>query len=61
MVEKACRVCNYLTEAKKCPACGSEDLSSKWKGEIIIADPERSEAAKKPGISKPGKYALSVD
>ncbi len=61
MAEKACRVCNYLTEGKKCPACGSDNLSSKWKGEIIISDSKKSEAAKKLGIGKPGKYALAVD
>jgi DNA-directed RNA polymerase subunit E" len=61
MVVKACKVCSYLTEDKKCQACGSDDLSSRWKGEVMIVDPEKSETAKKLGITKPGRYALAVD
>jgi DNA-directed RNA polymerase, subunit E'''' (EC 2.7.7.6) len=61
MVLKACRVCHFLTEDKKCPSCGSDDLSAKWKGEVIINSVDKSETAKKLGITKPGKYALSVD
>ncbi len=61
MVVKACKVCSYLTEEKKCPACGSDELSVRWKGEVMIANPEKSEIAKKLGITKSGRYALSVD
>ena len=57
---KACKVCKYLTEEKKCPACGGDDLSLKWKGEVVISSPEKSETAKALGVTKPGKYALSV-
>mgnify|MGYP001626510651 CR=1 FL=1 len=57
---RACRVCNFLTEEKKCPNCGSDDLSLKWKGIIIVSDPEKSEIAKSLGITKKGSYALSV-
>ncbi|MCL4400836.1 MAG: DNA-directed RNA polymerase, subunit E'' [Candidatus Parvarchaeota archaeon] len=60
MVLKACKVCSFLTEEKKCPICGSDELSVKWKGLVIIAAPEKSETAKKLGITKPGRYALSV-
>jgi len=60
MALKACKVCSYLTEEKKCPLCGSDDLSLKWKGQVIIADPEKSATAKKLGVTKSGKYALSV-
>ncbi len=61
MVIKACKVCSYLTEEKKCPICGGDELSVKWKGQVIIVDPEKSQTAKRLGITKPGKYALSVD
>jgi DNA-directed RNA polymerase subunit E" len=57
---KACKVCRYLTEEKKCPICGSEELSLKWKGEVVISDPQKSETAKALGVTKPGKYALLV-
>jgi DNA-directed RNA polymerase subunit E" len=61
MALKACRVCNYLTEERKCPMCGSDDLSLKWKGVVIISDGEKSEIAKAMNISKNGKYAISVE
>lgn len=60
MALKACKVCSYLTEEKKCPLCGSEELSLKWKGQVAISDPEKSATAKALGITKPGKYALSI-
>ncbi|MCW1294049.1 MAG: hypothetical protein OH316_02495 [Candidatus Parvarchaeota archaeon] len=61
MVEKACKVCGHITEGKRCEICGSEDLSAKWKGVIEIIDPERSKVAEDLKITKPGKYALSVE
>lgn len=61
MALKACRVCKHLTEGKKCEICGSEDLTLKWKGEINIVDPEKSIIAKELGITKPGRYAISVE
>ncbi len=60
MTEKACKVCSFITEEKKCPSCGSEELSVKWKGVVYIFSPEKSETAKKLNITKPGKYALAV-
>ncbi len=41
--------------------CGSEDLSLKWKGIVIVSDSEKSVIAKTIQISKNGRYALSVD
>jgi DNA-directed RNA polymerase subunit E" len=61
MVLKACKVCSHLTEEKKCIICGSDELSSRWKGEVMIVNPEKSETAKRLGITKAGRYALSVD
>ncbi|MGC8533665.1 MAG: transcription elongation factor subunit Spt4 [Candidatus Parvarchaeum sp.] len=61
MTLKACRVCNFLTEERKCPMCGSEDLSLKWKGVVIVSDSERSIIAKTMNIGKNGKYAISVE
>lgn len=60
MVVKACRVCNYLTDEKKCPACGSDDLSSKWKGVVIISDSDKSLIGKEMKISRNGRYAIVV-
>jgi DNA-directed RNA polymerase subunit E" len=61
MTLKACKVCRFITEDKKCPICGSEELSARWKGEVVINTAKGSETANKLGITKPGKYALSVD
>lgn len=61
MALKACRVCNFLTDERKCPMCGSEDISNKWKGIIIISDSDKSAIAKTMGIGKNGKYAIAVD
>ncbi|EEZ93054.1 MAG: DNA-directed RNA polymerase subunit E, RpoE2 [Candidatus Parvarchaeum acidiphilum ARMAN-4] len=61
MALKACKVCNYLTEERKCPMCGSEDLSLKWKGVVIISDKEKSKIAEAMNIGKNGKYAISVE
>ncbi|MCS7093612.1 MAG: transcription elongation factor subunit Spt4 [Candidatus Aenigmarchaeota archaeon] len=56
---QACRSCKYLTTEKKCPNCGSSNLSPSWKGVIVVLDIE-SQLAKTSNINKPGKYALYV-
>ena len=58
---KACRQCRYVVkQSSKCPLCGSEDLSEKFSGLIVIIDPEKSMVAKELGIKTPGEYALLV-
>ncbi len=58
---KACRECRYIVEeGDVCPNCGSKNLTSFWKGMVIVIDPEKSEIAKKLGIKRPGKYALQL-
>lgn len=61
MAVKACKVCNYLTEERKCQMCGSEDLSLKWKGIVVIANGEKSAIGKEMNISKNGRYAILVE
>ncbi|MEM0333235.1 MAG: transcription elongation factor subunit Spt4 [Candidatus Aenigmatarchaeota archaeon] len=55
----ACRNCKFLTSEKICPNCGSTNLTSSWKGIIVVLDSE-SQIAKTAGINKPGKYAVFV-
>lgn len=50
-----------FTEKKECPNCKSSDLSTSWKGVVVINDPEGSEIAKILEINTPGKFALFVD
>ncbi|TAL48535.1 hypothetical protein EPN87_00315 [archaeon] len=61
MVKKTqvCRNCRRFVTGKVCPVCKSTNLSSSWKGAVIIMDVS-SEVAKDMKISEPGKYALYV-
>lgn len=43
----------------KCPRCGG-DLSKDWDGVVCILDFEKSEIAKRMGITENGLYALRV-
>ena len=56
---KACKNCHLLTEKDHCPNC-SEPTVNRWRGYVIVRDPEQSQVAKKMNITKPGKYALKV-
>jgi len=59
-MRKACKSCNKITEESVCPVCGSQELSTRFQGIVIILDPENSEVAKRLGITVPGEYALKV-
>ncbi len=59
---KACRQCKAIVKnATKCPICGSEDLTEKWYGLVIVLNPEKSQLAKLLNIKVAGEYALNVD
>ncbi len=59
--EKACRQCRHIVEdASTCPNCGSTQLTTFWRGYIQILNAEKSEVAKKMGITKNGKHALRL-
>ena len=55
----ACKTCHALTDKDVCPNC-SIPTSKRWRGYVIIRDPESSQIAKRMNIKKPGKYALKV-
>ncbi|MCW1291973.1 MAG: transcription elongation factor subunit Spt4 [Candidatus Rehaiarchaeum fermentans] len=59
-MELACRNCKFINEQKVCANCGSNDLSPKWEGEIIIYDVERSKVAKLINAKSKGRYAIEV-
>ena len=59
---KACTKCKLIVENEnRCPNCGSEDLSEKFSGLVIILSPEKSEIAKMMNIFLPGRYAIRVE
>ena len=55
----ACKNCHVITEKDVCPNC-SIPTSKRWRGYVIIRDPDSSQIAQKMNIKKPGKYALKV-
>lgn len=49
-----------VREGNICPVCKDSELTTNWKGFVIIFDPENSEIANRLDISLPGKYALRL-
>jgi len=58
--EYVCRNCRRFTTEKECPICKSRNLSSSWKGVVVIINPQECEISQTLGIDAPGKYALFV-
>lgn len=56
---KACKTCSFLSESDNCPRCGNQ-TSKEWQGFLAIIDYEKSDIAKKMGITSNGRYALKV-
>jgi len=59
MPEKACKICRRIVKGNLCPICKSSDVTTNWKGLIVVINPD-SEIAKEAGITAPGKYAVRV-
>ncbi len=59
MTEKACKVCRRVVKGNLCPICKTSEVSSSWKGSLIVFD-ANSDIAKEAGITAPGKYAVRV-
>ena len=58
--EKACKTCRRLVKEDICPICKDSELTTSWKGYIMVTDPEKSEIAKMLEITTVGKYALRL-
>jgi len=56
---QVCRNCKKFTDEKVCHYCKSTNLSTSWKGMVVILDPN-SEIGKILKVSEAGKYALYV-
>jgi DNA-directed RNA polymerase subunit E" len=61
-MEKACKKCLIIiAQGESCPICGLKDLTSKWSGYVTVLNAEKSEAAKKRGITVNGRYAININ
>ncbi|MDY0293567.1 MAG: transcription elongation factor subunit Spt4 [Candidatus Methanomethylophilaceae archaeon] len=58
-VQKACKQCSFISEEATCPRCGGQ-TSREWQGYLIVVDHEKSDIAKRMGISSNGRFALRV-
>jgi DNA-directed RNA polymerase subunit E" len=58
-MSRACKKCSLISDDDSCPRCG-EVTSKEWQGYVVIVDYEKSDIAKKMGITANGKYALRV-
>ncbi len=56
---QVCRNCKRFTTESTCPICKSGNLSTSWKGMVVILNKE-SEIAKVLEVAEEGKYALYV-
>jgi DNA-directed RNA polymerase subunit E" len=59
MSEKACKVCRRLIRGNVCPADKNTDLTSNWRGIIVVLNAD-CEIAKTANITAPGKYASRI-
>ncbi len=59
MIDRACKVCSLISNEEACPRCGGQ-TSREWQGYIVVIDHEKSDIAKKMGITSNGRYALRV-
>jgi len=58
--KKVCKRCKLFYEGSECPICKDNSVSTNWKGRIAILDIEKSDIAKKIGITVKGEYAIKV-
>ncbi len=60
MKRKACKECRIFVKGPECPLCKSKDLTTNWKGRMIIFDAEKSLIAEKVGIKSKGEYVIKT-
>jgi DNA-directed RNA polymerase subunit E" len=58
--QRACKVCNRIHEAEKCPSCDSKEFTEGFKGRIVLMNPEKSEIAQKLNFKEKGNFALKT-
>lgn len=58
--KKACKKCKIFVKGSECPICKTTDLTTNWKGRIVIFDTNKSEIAQKLNIKIKGDYAIKT-
>ncbi|MDY6773885.1 MAG: transcription elongation factor subunit Spt4 [Candidatus Nanohaloarchaea archaeon] len=62
MADRACTNCKRIVESgSECDICKNDELTSNWRGLVVIYDPEDSEIAEELGVTTTGKYAVQVN
>ncbi len=49
-----------FVEGDVCPSCKGNTFSTNWQGRLHVLDANKSEIAKKIGITLKGEYAIKV-
>lgn len=57
---KVCKSCKIFVNESTCPLCKESNLVTSWQGRITITNPEKSEIAKKLGITNKGDYVIKT-
>jgi len=60
MAKKVCLKCRAFVTGTECLICKGNKFTESWKGRINVLDAEKSEIAKKVGISAKGEYVLKT-
>ncbi len=58
--KKACKKCKIFVKGSECPICKTTDLTTSWKGRIVIFDSNKSEIAQKLNVKIKGDYAIKI-
>jgi len=58
--KKACKSCKMFVDGDVCPSCKGNNFSTNWQGRLHVIDSNKSEIAKKIGITMTGEYAIKV-
>lgn len=56
----ACTEDKLLVKGKECPINPSHKMTDNWKGRMAFLDTEKSDIAKRIGVTKEGEYAIKV-
>lgn len=56
--KKCCKRCKIFVDGPECPVCKTSQFSTNWQGRIAVMDANKSDIAKKIGVTVKGEYAI---